>query len=196
MKFEIFDNFLTREEEDEIENIFLKPGRDGNDPLEFHLKQDPTSPGCYSLAHILIIDNTFATQSDQNFGNFFLSTIVNKIPELVFNNSKFNHLIGKQPYIHVMRAFVQLPNQSTAEYKDAHVDLRDNDNNPYPHTVALYYVNDSDGDTVFFDKDKETIIHRVPPKKGRLLLFDGTIFHGAGVPKKNVRAVINIDIVT
>ena len=41
----------------------------------------------------------------------------------------------------------------------------------------IYYVNDSDGDTVILDKtfpDKEdaAVLHTVSPKKGRAVLFD------------------------
>lgn len=39
-----------------------------------------------------------------------------------------------------------IPNNDPSEYDHIHVDLVE------PHLVCLYYVNDSDGDTVFFDK--------------------------------------------
>jgi hypothetical protein len=67
----------------------------------------------------------------------------------------------------------------------AHVDRYD------PHFSLLYYVNDSDGDTVFFEDDKTTIIKKVSPKKGRMVLFDGSIPHAASTPTKNSRCIIN-----
>ena len=62
----------------------------------------------------------------------------------------------------------------------------------YPHTSLIYYVNDSDGDTVFFDGDK--IVESVTPKKGRCVIFDGLIPHGAGIPSKGPRCIINYNL--
>ena len=48
--------------------------------------------------------------------------------------------------------------------------------------VILYYVNDSDGDTLFFDnKDKLNIIKRVSPKKGRVVHFDNNKLHASWI---------------
>jgi ectoine hydroxylase-related dioxygenase (phytanoyl-CoA dioxygenase family) len=60
--------------------------------------------------------------------------------------------------------------------------------------VCLYYVTDSDGDTIFFD-DNENEIKRVSPKKGRIAFFDGTINHCSSNPTKLHRSVINFDFI-
>ena len=55
----------------------------------------------------------------------------------------------------------------------------------------LYYVNDSDGDTIFFDKNIR-MIKRVNPKKNRAILFDSNILHAGSNPiKSKKRIVIN-----
>ena len=64
-----------------------------------------------------------------------------------------------------------------------------------PHLVCLYYVNDSDGDTIFFD-DFGKEIKRVSPKKGRIAFFDGSIEHSGSRPTKNHRIVINFNFTT
>jgi len=73
------------------------------------------------------------------------------------------------------------------------------------HLVMVYYVNDSDGDTVIFNErwseDAEqpvplTIKQRIKPKKGRIVLFDGLHFHTSQSPKENdKRIILNINIV-
>jgi hypothetical protein len=74
-----------------------------------------------------------------------------------------------------------------------HVDM------PIPHWVMIYYVNDSDGDTVILDKtypDREnaSVLHSVSPKKGRAILFDGRHYHCGTCPSKHdTRIVFNYD---
>ena len=44
----------------------------------------------------------------------------------------------------------------------------------------------------FFDGDK--IVESVTPKKGRCVIFDGLIPHGAGIPSKGPRCIINYNL--
>ena len=82
-------------------------------------------------------------------------------------------------------------------------------NNEVPHLVLLYYVNDSDGDTILYDKTIDdipfsvqypdeycdlNITHRVTPKKGRVLIFDGRHYHAPSSPTKSMRCIITIDL--
>ena len=74
------------------------------------------------------------------------------------------------------------------------------------HLVVLYYVNDSDGDTVIYKqkynqkenkipymKDMEEL-KRITPKQGRVIMFNGDNFHTAQQPIKNVRCIVNYNI--
>lgn len=59
-----------------------------------------------------------------------------------------------------------------------------------PIISAVYYVNDSTGDTVIFDQRfgqsaPLTVKTRVTPKKGRLVVFDGGLLHAGNTPKTN-----------
>ena len=59
------------------------------------------------------------------------------------------------------------------------------------HMVVVYYVTDSDGDTIFFDND-DNIIYRNTPKKNTAVLFDGSIVHCSSTPSQ-WRCIINFD---
>ena len=99
-----------------------------------------------------------------------------------------NSLTKKQ--IIQCRAFLQFPLNPKLiglKHDTPHTDFS------YPHTVYLYYVIDSDGDTLFLKNSK--IVKKITPKKGRLVIFDGNIQHTAEQPKKGVRCVINFDVI-
>jgi len=87
------------------------------------------------------------------------------------------------------RIFLTTPQQSSLDYYAPHTDLN------YPHWVVLYYVNNADGDTAFYNTVGD-IIKTVTPKKGRVVLFNGLIKHSGGIPKDQSRCVVNFDIVT
>lgn len=79
--------------------------------------------------------------------------------------------------------------------------------NESPHKIAVYYVNDVDGDTVLFKQTRGSctpqdiidgkleIDQTVSPKKGRLVIFDGSIYHAVGKPKTDLRCIINYNFI-
>ena len=65
------------------------------------------------------------------------------------------------------------------------------DQNLKGYKSLLYYINDSDGDTIFFNK-KLKEIKRVKPKKNTAVLFDSNILHcGCNPIESQKRGVIN-----
>src|SRR5581483_8844230 len=70
-----------------------------------------------------------------------------------------------------------------------------------PHYTALYYVNDSDGDTVVFNETFDqvsaemsvgytnegrfTVARRISPRKGRMIGFPGKHYHASMHPTKS-----------
>jgi hypothetical protein len=62
-----------------------------------------------------------------------------------------------------------------------------------PYFIAIYYVNDSDGDTIIYDGDDEDelqIIKTITPKKGRLILMDGKRYHSSSHPSKTKKRIV------
>jgi len=90
------------------------------------------------------------------------------------------------PAILRMKSNLLLKTQSTPN--TPHIDFT------HPHTVLLYYVNDSGGETVFYDKNLK-IINEITPKKGRMVIFDGSTYHSSTPPQTNdYRCVINFNL--
>ncbi len=84
-----------------------------------------------------------------------------------------------------VRVFMMITKNNKSITTYPHVDLFS------PHLVCLYYINDTDGDTVFYSEDKKQEIYRVTPKKGRCVIFDGGIYHASSTPTLTDRAIIN-----
>ena len=88
-------------------------------------------------------------------------------------------------------------------FNPPHVDLFTKDK----FKTLVYYINDSDGDTILFNEQFEfhenapivkdeniTVALRVPPIKGNAVLFDGNQFHSGNCPiKSKYRMVLNFD---
>jgi len=95
-------------------------------------------------------------------------------------------------YIHRCRVIFSLPHIDNDQSLGIHTDLKTIEGETIPHWVCLYYVNDSDGDTIFFDNNNNEI-KRVSPKKGRIVFFDGSVNHVGSYPTKNERIGVNIN---
>jgi len=86
------------------------------------------------------------------------------------------------------------------KYNTPHIDSR------LPNSYSMiYYVNDSDGDTIIFNEmvspdkrerpEKLTIKRRITPKKNRMVIFDGNYLHASTNPvNSEKRVVLNINI--
>lgn len=98
------------------------------------------------------------------------------------------------------------PKIAQNRYNFPHIDVNGPDIEDI--TTFLYYVNDSDGDTYFFKEkidevkghpkklDNLTVIKKISPKKGRLVMFKGDILHAGSHPvDSNERVVINYNII-
>jgi len=103
--------------------------------------------------------------------------------------AKMQETIGSSECLRV-RADMTLYNPEGYRH-DFHVDSEE------PHRVCIYYVNDSDGDTIILGDPSDSRFRRVQPKANRLLTFNGEHMHTGHSPKlhKN-RILINANFTT
>ena len=172
---EIYDDIIPKNLINEVENIIIK-----KDIISWYYKNNISgvdnsnyvgfSHGLYNIAKKTI---------DYEFSSFFLQILY----RLSF------HLNLNIKTILQSRLFLQTPTLiSKPMLEGIHTDI------PFPHWVCLYYITDSDGDTIFFN-DNEEEIKRVSPKKGRIVFFDGTLKHCASIPSKSSRIVLNTNFI-
>jgi hypothetical protein len=106
------------------------------------------------------------------------------------------------PFTTLMRVRIGLFTKGAvdAPHHNPHVDFYE------PHYTALYYVNDSDGDTWVFNETyqdvpahlaaahvnegKFTVAGRIAPKKGRMAAFDGRHYHASMHPTDHVSRIV------
>ena len=113
--------------------------------------------------------------------------------------------IEMEKLLRIRIGFLTKTDEPEYDYNTPHVDFL------MPHYTACYYVNDSDGDTILFDKTLNDIgtnllddkvlmeyslktdfkvLERCPPKKGRVCIFKGNRFHASTKPKKHDRRLV------
>ena len=94
------------------------------------------------------------------------------------------------------RSFLQFPlkNIDTSVVDTPHIDLDEGDE----HVVVLYYVVDSDGDTIIYNERTESLTYtekqRVTPKQGRVVIFEGGQYHTAQQPSNGTRCIVNFNL--
>jgi hypothetical protein len=99
------------------------------------------------------------------------------------------------------RAFFQHPLTTHSGLTIPHVD------NPKEHIVLIYYVMDSDGETVIFDKttdnpqeqitdiSEKNIVQKIMPRQGNVLAFNGNTYHANILPKEHMRCIVNFNLI-
>lgn len=109
---------------------------------------------------------------------------------------KISDIVGYTVQLQRIKANLLWPNanrKNTNSYHRPHVDH----GRPNAKTL-IYYVNNSDGDTIIF-KNKFTgddpgpleELQRITPKAGDAILFDSTMYHTSSSPTTGIRSVIN-----
>lgn len=150
--------------------------------------KDPNWRSSSGFFHLAAIDGTINSVFYKDRFNLesFIDTLIKKfdvqITELL--RAKFN-------------LTTPIPGYQANNFCSPHVDIPDR-----KHFVMLYYINDSDGDTIFFKtptdmyNEELVITQRVEHKKGRCVLFDGSLYHTQSNPIHTpIRLNLNINFI-
>ena len=190
----VIDNFINIEYQTDIKNILIGDYQYKEKNFPWYYTSDITSGDDHddsqhraALGHdyVIIDDEYDATgQRVSIFHYLFLPMLKNVCQKMKIKN--INVLQG--------RSFLQFP----LSLRDITIDTPHIDLDNRKHLVALNYVCDSDGDTVIYNERKEsksyTIKQKVTPKQGRMVLFDGSLYHTAEQPLNNVRCIVNYNL--
>lgn len=179
----IFDNIISKKEQEYIKNNLL-------DNSEFNW---------IYVNDVSLKDNQH--QRRPGFKHIFRNYNLIE-PILVKTRSKLKMTPYAKDEVLEARSFLQLP--LNKDFIGKGVDTPHLDRT-IPHLVFLYYVCDSDGDTIIYNyksKDAQDVpyfedikeLKRITPKQGRVVVFDGLHWHTAEQPTKDVRCIININI--
>jgi hypothetical protein len=178
-KFQVFDDIIPKENQDAIENTLLSSyfpwyynnGTVDEESISDHKKLNPTFKVDFQLTHRIV----WQGQIESDFFH-------------VINDELLAPLEYDGRHVRRVKCNMQVNNNYEVKETGPHVDIDE------PHYVGLYYVSDSDGDTVLYNDDM-TKMARVSPKKGRMVFFRGDIMHTSSTPKEyRLRPVININL--
>lgn len=188
----ILDEVIKSETQTEIKKILLSDSFPWYYKNENTVADEKNNNPCVSH---FFINNGVVNSYYSNIINLLVTDSYEKLP---------SKILKKFSYISFARSFLQFPlhtNFCNVRVDPLHVDCN------FEHYVLLYYVIDSDGDTIItktkYNKNKQVSLkledhqeaHRITPKQGRVVLFDGSYYHTAEQPFSNVRCIINIDLV-
>ena len=194
-KIYVFDDIINLELQEKIKNVLISDHKfDGKDFPWYYVDDitvefdDPTSQNRPAFTHEYVMyegNQKLTGKQVSKFHSLFLPILQNACKNM--NIFDINVLQG--------RSFLQFPlNLKDKDVDNAHKDIYDRDN----FFVVLYYVCDSDGDTVIYSEtdysDTYTLKQKVTPKQGRVVIFDGMLMHTAEQPLNNRRCIVNYNL--
>ena len=188
----VIDDFIDAEYQKDIRNVLMGEFQYKKEDFPWFYIEDITAAGDpgnqrrRALAHEYVdyVEGKRVGKKLSIFHHLFLPMLKDVCRRMNIKN--INVLQG--------RSFLQFP----LLLKDRSVDTPHIDIYNKEHLVVLYYVCDSDGDTIIYNEREQlgtyTIKQKVTPKQGRMVLFDGSLYHTAEQPLNNVRCVVNYNL--
>ena len=185
----VIDDFVSLEYQEKIKQELI--GLDNDFPWFY--TEDVTSAGDYDSQYRPAMSHQYVNINDDDESE--IASVYHHL---------FTPLLSKAcqylkiPEMKVLqgRSFLQFPlkNIDTSVVDTPHIDIDEGDE----HIVVLYYVIDSDGDTVIYNERTKSNTYtekqRVTPKQGRVVIFEGGQYHTAEQPTKGTRCIVNYNL--
>jgi len=197
-KIYIFDDVVDSETQKKLKSWLL--GGQFPNHFPWWYAKDITSAGSTdarpAMKHFFMHHGKVTSNQDLSLINQLLSASLQRLFEQTQQKATYE--------LFNSRTFLQFPlnNLNGPKADSAHVDTM-----KFRHLSILYYVIDSDGETIIYDQlysiknttkpslDQLTIKQKVMPKQGRVVIFDGFHWHTATQPRNNIRCVINSNVI-
>ena len=183
----VFDDIIDEVYQNKIKSVLICQTRYNDEDFPWYYIDDVTAAGDYENQKRGAFVHDYADY-EQGVTSDFHYLIIDLIKK------SCSKLKIKEVDVLQGRSFLQLPTNIKREDVDSpHTDMI------YKHFVMLYYVCDSDGDTIIYNEkvisEKGlTVQKKVTPKQGRVVLFDGAYYHTAQQPNNNIRCIVNYDL--
>ena len=190
----IVDNFLTPAYQDAVEDLFLGtmfPWYSNHSTLQ--VKENDLYYSPYGIDNTIETPQFTHTLIEHGFPHSEHAQFIALIPHALMLNENIR---TDKPNRIKANLTLQVPNPENKHYTK-HIDIyKDVDTKEIAedYITCIYYVNDSDGDTILFSDDGKEEIGRVTPKKGRLVYFNNGVPHAGQPPSiSKRRCVINFN---
>ena len=175
--YKVVDDILPENVITDLENIFIK-----NEKFDWYL----SSYGTSSKQPISVGEDNKIYEDYQLTHTFYLNGMVGSQNSYIIDSIKDKLNING---IVRAKANLQFKSSKVIEngYNTPHLDVYDNKD----LYIAVLMVNNSDGDTVIFNDNKQI---RIPFRRNRIIYLKGGVYHAGNHPKNNdFRIVINFN---
>ena len=185
----VIDDFISLDYQEKIKQELL--GLENDFP--WYYTEDVTTAGDFDSQYRPALNHYYVNFDDDDISE--VESVYHHlfVPML---SKACQHLKMPQTEVIQGRSFLQFPlkNIDTSVVDTPHIDLDEGDE----HVVVLYYVVDSDGDTIIYNERTESLTYtekqRGTPKQGRVVIFEGRQYHTAQQPSNGTRCIVNYNL--
>mgnify|MGYP003143834519 CR=1 FL=1 len=181
----VFDDIINLTYQIKIKELMMNKGSYNNLHFPWYVMKDISfseeyedQGGRFVFMHNFAVEEGISSQ----FHPFFL--------KLIQNSCKKINL--KKVEIHQGSSILELPSFEKDFIDDPYASVKNS-------VSMIYFVTDSDGDVIIYnEKEKSksyTIKKKISPKQGRVILFDGELYHVDEEPNEYLRCTVNYDFI-
>ena len=181
----VFDDIINLTYQTKIKELIMNKGTYNNLQFPWYVIKDISCSeeyedqgGRFVFIHNFAVEEGISSQ----FHPFFL--------KLIQNSCKKINL--KKVEIHQGSSILELPSFEKDFIDDPYASVKNS-------VSMIYFVTDSDGDVIIYnEKEKSksyTIKKKISPKQGRVILFDGELYHVDEEPNESLRCTVNYDFI-